>query len=369
MVYSTQQAASEAAHAVVRGGRYAAGMGARGLLKLMTAAGAAAAGMAGSTGVFMVSGLIGVGTGVGLHAYLNHKDYEHNVEQLTKMYSDEVRSFLTKKGHHVGHEVGIAELQMVGQSIPSLSKQLQREKEKRNVHTGSWLLTAAIGFGAASAMVAGLGIAAIAAAPITLATFHFIQPIVNRTLEKQYGLDKPSTPELARSMEWQRTKGKQISKEQIMEAYVAASPALDQQIEAKFGKHFWKLNEQEIQTSIESFAKQYPLQKVADAMNSQQMNPREIVFFVHGEKSDVAVDASVRDRLQEKVSNGKEKLQNVKKDIKQARTRAVSNARHLMGYDNANAVDATEQEATEKGDWVMAEENRKAERANAVTQL
>ncbi|MDG1286604.1 MAG: hypothetical protein P8P30_03455 [Rickettsiales bacterium] len=333
MVYSAQHAVDEAAYQLSRGKRYAGGMAARLMLRLMTAAGAATAGMSGGAGVFYASGLLGVGTGIGLQAYLNQKDYEHNKEQLAGMYRKELSAVFQKDGH----SVSVDDLENLATQNPSIKEQLDREKTKRNVSTGIWLAAGVFGFAAAAMVIASVaapvGAAVVAvgagtkiAAAITgLVSFQIARPIVKIAAEKHYKIDTPTTVELVKSLEWQRTKGKQLTHAQVLEAYIAANPQMGDLIQQNFGAPLAQLSPVDQQRVALQFGERIKLDEITTAINEDRMNARELVFAVHGKRSGAYADVSYKQQWDDGVAQVKEKARTVQNNMKRSGTRALNN--------------------------------------------
>ncbi|GEM_PF-5416558 len=358
MVYTAQHAIDEAAYKLSRGKRYAGGMAARLFLRLMTAAGAAAAGMSGAGGVFYASGLLGVGTGIGLQAYLNQKDYEHNKQQLTGMYRKEIATLFGKDPL----AVTVDDLENLATQNPSVQQQLDREKNKRNVRTGVWLAAGVAGFAVAAA-VAAAGSIGLVAGLTGFVAFQIARPIARVAGEQIYKLNEPTTVELVKSLEWQRTKDKQLTHTQVLEAYISAHPQLGEVIEKGFGAPLAQLSPVDRQRAMLQFGDQIKLDEVTTAINENRMNARELVFAVHGQSSGAYADTSYREHWDNGVARAKDRARTVQNNVKQAGTRAFNNVKQFVSSEKK--ADEPEAESTQ---WREYENGRQAARGNGVTE-
>lgn len=325
MAHSSKYLASEASHTLRRSARYGAGLGARAVLRVMTAVGAAAAGVSGSTGFLYMSGLVGVSTGVGLQAYLNHKDFEHSKQQLATMYRNEMAAYFGKNPR----EITVNDIERLAKINPSIGEHIDRERTKRNVRTGVWMVAGALGFTAAATIIAATSLPTILAGLAAFATFQISRPLVKNLGEDFYRLNEPTTVELIKGLEAQRTRGQSVNQAQVMSAFVSASPALDKEIKQQFGAKFSRLTTVDKHRAVLQFGEHFMIEEVTQAINENRLNARELTFRIHNDVSGAYPDPSYKDQWNEGVSYAKDKAVALKQN-------AVEGARNL----HQNAVNS-----------------------------
>ena len=386
MVVSAKHLADEAVYSAQRKARYAGGMLGRLGLKMLVGLGAAFVGVSGGAGAFFLTGLIGIGSGVGLKAYLNDKDREHKKEQMAKMYSEELGKYLGKPPQ----SVTVEDLEHVGQKLPSIQKQTERDKLARNVKTGVWLATAVVAF-AATGLLSGVFFGAAASNALAYglasayASFQFVKPLIIEPLaEKKYGLDQRSTAELVQALEWRRTKGSHLDKTQVMEVFVSAHPQLAAAVKQEYGANYHSLSHEDRTRAANKLGQSYDVEYLTQTINMNKMNARELTFAVHGEESGAAPDASYKQQLRETASNVKQRARNIKKNVQvagqnaisnihMAGQNAISNVRSLVGYEGGShqpdTAIPTEAAAGTDTKWRDYENNRRAQAAQKSTQI
>lgn len=364
MAYTTQHVLDEARHTLGHTGRYVVGNFARFGLKFLTGLAAATAGVAGTTGLYYATALVGVGAGVGLQAYLNHREYEHNKHQLTTLYRKEIASYFGKDTK----SVTVQDLELLAERNPSVEEQLRRERTKRNVKTGIWIAGAAIGFIAAASLVTFLAPAAgavgiglkLLGAGAGLFAFRASHPLIEPALEKAYHLDKPTTVELVQSLEWRRTKGQKLTQAQVMEVFASADAGLNKVIHERYGAPFAELSAPDKQRALLELGKHVHLEQVTDAINEGRMNARELTFFVHQQSSNAYPDPTLRQQINDGISQVKDRARNMQQNVVQAGQRAMNGVRQMVSRKDVAEQAVEEESPTASAGFQQREDARRA---------
>lgn len=343
MAYSAKHTLNEAAYAAQRTGRYVGGQFLRVGLRIMTAVGATLAGVSGSTGVLYFTGLLGIGTGVGLQAYLNHKDFEHSKDMLASMYRKEISSYMGMDPR----SVNVQTLEQFAKLNPSIDEHIDRERNRRNVSTGVWIVAGALGFVASAALIA-TGSVALVAGLAGVAAFTLARPLLKIAGKHIYKIDEPTTVDIIKSLEWKLTKGQSVSQAQVMEAYISATPHLKEQIEQQFGQSFGELDMANQQRIMLQYGPSVMLDDVTQAINENRMNARELVFRVHGDISGAYPDPSYKEQWNSGVSQVKEKAQAMTQNISQKGQQVYSNVKNFVSRssDEEQAAGPAEEPST-----------------------
>ncbi len=369
MAYSTKHAINEASYSVGRTSRYVGGFAARMALRGLTALGAIIAGVSGP-GVWYATGLLGLGSGIGLQAYLNHKDYEHEIEQLASIYEKEISAYTGKNRN----EVGLDDLKLVAEQVPALQEHLDKQKTSRNVKTGIWIAAAAVGFiGAASLFtllpaVTGF-VAASAGVKVLaglggLAIFSLSRPIVEKVANKSFNLNEPTAIDIIKSLEWTRTKNQKISQAQVMEVYLASMPQLSENIQQNFGKSFAQLDVVQQQHIIMQYGPHVMLNEVTQAINDNRLNARELAFTVSGQRSGAYADTSYSVQFKEGLSTVREKAKDIHQNVTQAGQNAMNTVRNFVSKKEVDEALITEALAPDDADTKWRDSVKKSRDVN-----
>lgn len=246
-------------------------------------------------------GFLSVAAGTGLSAYINHLVHGHQEKNLLKRYSPQIASFLgkdeaslTKKDLHAA----------AGQN-PALQEELERNSGMRNLRTAGALIgttaafaavflavtffppLAALGTAAAASglfSATGLGFVAACTA-VSFATLHVFGKGLTKLGHKLMGYDAPSVEDHVHGLDRLYKSGADIAPEQVMGVFVAASPDMQASIKASFGTPYEKLTTEQQKQAEAMFGNHLPLEQLAGAINGGVLNPRELLFTVHGQSS------------------------------------------------------------------------------------
>ncbi len=349
MAYSIEHTVNEGLYAAKRGGRYFGGQFARIGLRVMTAVGATMAGVSGSAGALYLTGLMGIGTGVGLQAYLNHKDFEHSKDALASMYKNEISSYL---GRDI-KSITVQHLEQFAETNPSMHEHIERERNKRNVNTGVWVAAGALGFMASAAVIA-TGSVAILAGVAGLATILAVRPLIQIAGDNMYQLNEPTTVDMIKSLELNLTRARSVSQAQVMEVYISASPAMSKQVEQQYGAKFSQLDLTSQQHIINQHGDNVMLDEVTQAINENRMNARELTFRVHGKVSGAYPDPSYKEQWNAGVSQAKERAQAIQQNVTQKGQQAFSTVKNLVSRGASKELVEPEQPLTKFQDAELA---------------
>lgn len=260
-------------------------------------------------------GLLTVGLGTGVNAYLNQREYRAHERRLTELYRPQVASLLDKPRK----EVGVADIYTVAQDNPTLEEELTRYRKMRNLKNVAAVAGTVLAFGAVFAAIAlvpavaamagaaataglfssaGLGFAAVVGV-IGLGTLHISRKTVKGIGKQLFGMKEPTVEDRIEELSKERRKEKHVTAGKVFEVYVAAQPELAAEIEEHFGKPYAKLKAEEKIAAVEHFGPQVNLAEVVADINEERMNVRELTFKVHGQDSGVYPKAPIRDRLKD----------------------------------------------------------------------
>ena len=278
-----------------------------------TMAGTAATQAAVSTGEIILSstgGLLSIGLGAGISAYMNHLDHKHRLDQLCTIYSPQIAEM--SKDQATGQaktpeNVSVADLKEVAEINPTLKFELARNDKKRTVKNIAAIAGTVVAFAAvftaitfvpalgalaATAATAGLlsqaGMAfAVAAGGIGYASMHLARKSFEAVGKKLLSLDKPTSVDKILVLSKLHDKGVDISPQQVKEVLVTANPELASSIDEK---------------------------QTAEAINKGEISPMELTFIAHGQSSGAFSKDPWRERIkdaaQEKIDAMREKFNN-----------------------------------------------------------
>lgn len=267
--------------------------------------GSAASGALNAGSIIMSStaGLVSIGIGAGVDAYLNHQKFKHQQRELCELYRPQIAS-LTGKDIN---EVGLEDLRSVAATNPSLEEEMRRNRRERMVKNVSAIGATVLAFCAVLAAVtlfpplAGLAAGAAAAgffsgpglayAAVAGVLGYASLQAGRRGLEavgtKAAGLDEPSVEDKIRIMSKQHRKDGVIVASQVMDVYVAADKELAASIKAQYGKEWKDLPMGDKEAATHAYAASLQTPQIAHAINEGRMNVRELTFRVHGQDSGV----------------------------------------------------------------------------------
>lgn len=248
-------------------------------------------------------GLLTIAAGTGISAYINHLVHGHQEKNLLKRYRPQIAGFLGKEES----ELTVGDLHDAGEQNPSLGEELRRNSGMRNLRTTGALVGTVAAFtavilaatffpplaalgGAAAAgglfSLPGLGFVAACTA-VSFATLSTVGKGLTKLGHKLMGYNTPSTEDHVHAVDKRFKDGKDIAPEHVLGVYAAATPELQSTIKASFGERFEKLPAEQQRQAAAMFGCQLPLEQLATAINAGQLNPRELLFTVHGQSSGV----------------------------------------------------------------------------------
>jgi phosphoribosylcarboxyaminoimidazole (NCAIR) mutase len=260
-------------------------------------------------------GLVSIGIGAGIDAYLNHQSFKHSQRELCALYRPQIASLVGKEPK----DVGVADLKSVAATNPSLQNEIKRHRRERTVKNIAAIAGTVVAFfavfaavtlfpplaglaagAAAGGLLSGAGLAyAAVAGGIGYATLQLSRRALGAVGAKVFGIDEPSVEDKIRSMSKQHRKEQAIVPEQVMDVFVAANPELAAEVKAQFGKEWSKLPLAEKRAATAQHAETLQTPQIAASINEGRMNVRELTFRVHGQDSGVYPE----DPWQEKVKD------------------------------------------------------------------
>ncbi|MCH2546102.1 MAG: hypothetical protein MK052_00625 [Alphaproteobacteria bacterium] len=348
----------------------------------------------GSTIAANVGGVVGIAAGTGVSAYLNHMVQSHHEKTMTERYRPELASILGKDEE----EIKVPDLYKVASANPGLDQELDRNRGMRNIRTASTLLATTAAFvavfaavslvpplGALGASAVAGGIMSVAGAKfigasmaISLATLHTTGKGLNKLSKKMFGYNEPNVEDHVNGLDNLVKKGKELSSEKVMGVYVAASPALQEQVRDSFGKSYDKLSTPQQVKAEKMFGSHLPLEQAAEAINSGDMRARELIFTVHGQSSGLSPSLDAPRRFNPKVPD-REYVQEIERPVEYQAGKLKtldkdSDAKAVQSDEPINIEKAVTPEARPKkqpisaDQWQEMVESRRAETASLPEQ-
>lgn len=248
-----------------------------------------------------LGGFLSIAAGTGISAYINHLVHGHQEKNMLKRYRPQMAAFLGKPEE----SLTVKDMYEVARQNPSLNEELNRNNGMRNLRTAGALIgttaaftavflaatffppLAALGVAAASSgLFSGSGLAFVATCTaVSFGTLHVMGKGLTKLGHKLMGYDSPSVEDHVHGLDGLYKKGHEIAPEQVMGVFVAASPEMQAQIKEAFGNRYEKLHPEQQRAAEKMFGDNLPLEQIAADINAGMLNPRELLFTVHGQKS------------------------------------------------------------------------------------
>lgn len=258
-----------------------------------------------------MGGILGVAAGTGISAYINHLVHGHQQKELLNRYRPQLASILGKEEG----DLTVDDLQAVAGKNRSLSQELDRNRAMRNLRTGAALMGSAVAFGAVllaasvpplsllGAAVAGslfswggLGYVAACTA-VSFAALTVFGKGAKKLGSKLLGHDVPTVEDHIHGIDELYKKGEHITPEHVMGVFVAANRRLQKDIKSAFGKRYDKLSPDKREQAMAMFGERLPLEQVTASINDGELNPRELIFAIHGQTSGLQSPAPERGHI------------------------------------------------------------------------
>jgi hypothetical protein len=294
--------------------RWSAGYILRQGVNALTGGGAMSLGLGKAAGITGYTfGAVGLGLGVGIRGYLNYKEKEHHKHQLTHFYRDEIAAKLGK----ARSQVTSLDLIEVAKHNPSLQEELDQNTKQMQLKTFASAMGAIASFALTVVAVGALtGLAAPLATPLLMMaagvvglTTHLVtEAFVEKVGAKQMDLDKPSAVDRIIALDRGRRHRHELTQEQVMGVYAAASPDLQESIIHKYGKPFDKLSLINQSELVVQYGKPLKLEAVTNAINENRLNVRELAFLAHGDLSGAYPEPTMHQRINESLAKLKENV-------------------------------------------------------------
>lgn len=309
---------------------------------------------------FAAAGTVGIVFGAVIHKRILDMEHDREEQRMLGLYRREIAAQTGRSPDQLTHN----DLERAASQNTTIAEALERNNRKVKSRMWAWvggavLATVVVGllftpglFGAAALLgslvpaTAGLHGAGWAAAFATGAavkgligalTFNVARPFVDNLSDKIASLNGHDTHEYIEELSKIRSQGRTILPEQVLGAFVKASPALDESIKQRYGHHFDKLvlkNDfgalKEILSEMDS---RFNITQVTNDINAGRIQVTELAYIVRGQRSGVEpVEPDTR-TAKEKIKDGidiakqkveeasvaaQEKLQDVKAQVSQA---------------------------------------------------
>lgn len=250
--------------------------------------------------------LIGVPASAAFSAAIIQGDHVHNINRILKEYRPEIASVTGKD--KTGEPVTEEDLYLVANgdrkrgipANPTLKEAVEQSAKQRSWGIGISAVSTVIGTIAAMAMKGGIhtfmdeaGIASsmvgfattMAAGAVAVGLYFPIKWAMHFVAEKAFGLEKETVDGKIHEIRLGLSKGHEVSKEQVLEAYMEAHPSIDASLKEQFGHHYRHLHVEQKEQVLANADRQMGLNQITAAINSGQMRPEELAFLVHGQQS------------------------------------------------------------------------------------
>lgn len=305
----------EARHKARQVGKDTAGTVLTATIRALTGGGATAVAVAVrnglATGSTYMFGMLGIAASVLVRVYLNDQEHQREKERLRDMYRKEVSNLLGKDEHAVTTEDFMA----VARKNPSLSLAVDRSNHGRYFENTVAILATAAAFGSVLALMpAALAAAGGISATLFGVTVGITAFEVGKWLFTKIGnvlldVSKPTAVSVIGRLE-KKAFTSHVKMEEVMEVYALSSPHLATRIREEMGKPYSRLSDTQKSEAIARTGMLDEIGAVTLAINENRMNPRELAFRIHGQRSGISADPNIRARFNDTVSHLKERIHN-----------------------------------------------------------
>lgn len=283
--------------------------------------GASAAGLSvGQVALSSTAGLVSIGAGAGISAYINHLEHKHHESQLTERFREELGSFRGKDAA----SIGVEDLKDVAQENHAFKQELRRNDVTRNLKTTAAVIGTVVAFAAIFAAVtlfppllAGGAIAqagfAIASAVAGAGIMHATRKAVVNAGKKLLNIEKPTTLDAIREL---GKDDKIITHAQVLGVFEKGNPALSQDIESTFGAQFDKLDGTQRNAAVAKYGAALNLGELTQQLNEGDIRPQELAFIVAGQSSGYIPPESLANRIKAGAQQQLDQVQNKIADVK-----------------------------------------------------
>lgn len=256
-----------------------------------------------------VAGLLTVGLTAGVSAVLTQMDYVHRRENIRDFYKEELASYLRKPVSRLT----VNDLETLGHENRVIHEEMQQIRKQRSFGVGiSFLASLAalslviIALPAAAAALTGaasgaaameaLGGAAMIIKPLVgLIGYNMVKQPLHHIADKLFHLDEPTTHDRIVNLTRQREQGRAVTREQVMEVYASANPAIDHMIRSTYGRRFDALPPEKKQQAVQELGRLIPLEQMAADINSGRVNVAELAFAADGQMSGIQLGRPVEE--------------------------------------------------------------------------
>ncbi|MBM3617481.1 MAG: hypothetical protein FJX23_02935 [Alphaproteobacteria bacterium] len=282
--------------------------------------GAANAGLtAGQIALSSTAGLVSIGAGAGISAYINHLEHKHHESQLTERFREELGSF---RGKDFG-SIGVEDLKEVAQDNPAFKQELRRNDVTRNLKNTAAVIGTVVAFAAVFAAVTmfppllaggviAQGAFAIGSAIAGAGIMHATRKAVVNAGKKLFHIDKPTTLDAIKDL---GKDDKVITHAQVLGVFEKSNPALSQDIESTFGTKFDDLDKTQRMAAVEKYGAALNLGDITYKLNEGDIRPQELAFTVAGQSSGYIPPESLANRIKANAQQQLDQVQNKIADV------------------------------------------------------
>lgn len=250
--------------------------------------------------------IFSAGTAAAFSAGLVQADYLHRRDIIRSRYLKEVGTKLKQSGINCPEEllnskaldlVAYGDTEHGIEANPALHQASEFLRKERNIGLGLSVTATLVGFGIITAVkpmlpaaLASIGLGAIpvwvAAGGIALATYLAVKTplhwIADKVAEHKHG--QMIDDKIVNILQMQ-DRGKTISQEKVLQAFLAANPELNQKIIQEYGARFTHLRREERLDVIKQLNDVLPLADITQAINEKTMRAESLIFVVGAEET------------------------------------------------------------------------------------
>jgi hypothetical protein len=235
--------------------------------------------------------ILGIGVASAVSVLVEEFGYMHRRDRMREFYREEIGAQVKKDPAQITtRDMDIVIKGDANSNINPhrvMDSYLAKQRTKRNVGvvvTATALLTTLT----LLSFVGGFSAAPILAKMlIGGACFKMIEAPLDWVANKVFNLEKPTAHEHILNIAKDHRRGNGISKEQVLEVFVAANPEMDRFIESQYGQPYERLGAAAKVHAAEEMAKYIPLEKLVNDINHGHVKASELAFTVEGDMSGV----------------------------------------------------------------------------------
>ncbi len=267
--------------------------------------------------------LVGLGLTTALSAALTQMSYNYKLHNIGQLYSEELEAKLGKPAGKLKDK----DLEIIAKGDPSrgieanktIADALKKARRNRNIGVVLSVIASLASFALVNVAIGAEMFSGMNGASATIAematgvvSYNMIKEPLKWITGRVLGLHKDTAHDRISDIERDHEKGKTISREQVFDVFVKASPELDAMIKLQYGKNYDDLGLSARQQITAALGPMIQLDRMVEGINSGRFNATELAFTVEGQSSGVVpkTEAEVPEKegLLDKFKDGFTKL-------------------------------------------------------------